>query len=162
MRPPVLEHEVDPVGMHATSLGMPLEVVLESARLDEAPNVESVKPFSAPRALEMASSAPPYFVMTLFVERRGAARAGAPAPTAYRRVTCSLQLLSPPPARWQWPVPLPPAPPPRGDPHPPLPIQTPVFFGFFVRCSVTALERITLRGFCSLPQAGRRDCWLCQ
>ena len=80
MRPPVLEHEVDPVGMHATSLGMPLEVVLESARLDEAPNVESVKPFSAPRALEMASSAPPYFVMTLFVERRGAARAGAHAP----------------------------------------------------------------------------------
>ena len=80
MRPPVLEHGADSVGMHATSAGMPLEVVLESARLDEAPNVESVKPFSAPRALEMGRSAPLYFVMTLFVECRGAARAGAHVP----------------------------------------------------------------------------------
>ena len=71
------------------------------------------------------------------------------SPTAYRRVTCSLQVMTPPPAVGQWPMPLPPAPPPRGAPHPPLPIQTPVFFDLFVRCSVTALERITLRGFCS-------------
>jgi len=85
------------------------------------------------------------------------------SPTAYRRVTCSLQVMTPPPAVGQWPMPLPPAPPPRGAPHPPLPIQTPVFFGFFgCRCGSVDSSWVTaLRGFSALPGAfGHR--WLRQ
>ena len=55
-------------------------------------------------------------------------------------------------------MPLPPAPPPRGDPGGPISLRIPVFFGFFVRCSVTALERITLRGFCSRLRCAQLGC----
>ena len=107
-----------PVGMHATSAGdqidpAPLDTPLPRAAQKISPRGAEAMP-RAQRPARIATHCPPCLVPM--------------SPTAYRRVTCSLQLLTPPPAISSWPVPLPPAPPPVGVPHPPLPIQTPVFF----------------------------------